>query len=340
MARAEGGDTVVCLGGHPSPLLTHAVAGQFEPARLGRARTLAPEHPLFANLQPRDLAKWGLDGIVADAVLPMPRGANYVVLADAPGRGEPRPVLVELWCGRNGRGRILLCGMSLLEKLDADPVAATLMANLLRWGQLEGRVPALPAAWLGTDEESNALEAVRKLGVRFVVGGPAEDGVMVTDDVAAALRRCPRLFLGRGTLLIFGVDRTDVDALNEALIGRWERSLRAPVPRLGLAVQEPGVAAERDTHALTAGVRPEDMRQLVRSAHQSGAHPLTAEADAQHFTALDGRGYIAKYERDDLRVICWQPLPPSETGPEARVLAALLTNLRVRMDTTEEGEGR
>jgi len=339
LEQAQEGVKIVCLGKCPSPLPLDTLSRRATEVVAREVRLLAPDHPIFANLGRKDLSNWGRSGVVAHAVVPLPDRGNYLMLADLAGGGEPRPVMVETWHGPKGQGRVVCCGLDVADKFSKDPIAAILMANLLRWGAEENRPARLvrPVGYFREDSPvRNVLRTVVTFGSRAATGPHISfgDGAILEKSHSTAMDTHLR---DGGTLVLFCLFPRDMEALNEALRKRWQRDTRAEVPLLVLRGATGGPVpggALRARHPLLAGVRPEDVAELVKDAQQRDARAVKAAADTGHFRSLLRRGLVAKYERDDVRIVFWQlPLHPQGGGNGAwrRTLTALLTNLGVHV---------
>jgi len=331
--RVEEGMNVVCVGKAPGALPLGDVPARQRRAGAGEVRVLAPQHPLLADLQRADLKSWGGDGVVAQALPPIPHGGNYLMVLDLPSDTGPLPVATEI---RHGAGRILCCGLAVAEKLREEPVAALVFANMLRWGF--GSAPPLQDPRGCFAKESSVEKVLTGLGVRFRFSPAKKGGILIGDE--ALLEEKRRTLLANqlaqgGTVILFYLTPSGLDALNDMLEKRWERGPRGEVPRLALekAKTGPEVKQRRPAdHPLLAGVRPEDLEELMSWDEREEVLAVRAVADPAHFRHLIGKGGVAKFERDGLRVIVWQlPLKGENEDAQGRVLSAFLTNLGVRL---------
>ena len=334
LERVEGGMNLVCVGGVPAPLA--GVSREADRVEAKNVRILAPEHGLLANLTEGDLANWGLDGVVARGLTSWPPGGNYVTILDLPSETEPCAVAVEL---RHGKGRILYCGLAVLEKLKEDPIAEIVLANLLRWGFGKSPLPRDPCRCLAQD--SRVRETLSGLGVELLSETQGRADVLIADETILEEKNrglCSDWLKAGGTILLFHLSEQGLDALNGMLRARWERDVRGEPPRLELAQADPSVVREPDlthVHPLLAGVRREDVASLGPWEQDEKVWAVQAASDELHFTPLLGRGLVAKLERDGVRVILWQVPLKEDAGAQKRVLSALLTNLLVRMAPSE-----
>jgi len=334
LSRVEDGMNLACVGGITALTGDARQGPEPRPDSGKEARVLAPGHGLLANLRPGDLARWGRDGEVVQALPGLPAGGNYITVLDLPSDEAPRPLALEV---RQGSGRILYCGLPVLEKLREEPVAEVVVANILRWGP-EGAFPFQNPC--GYFEEGSGLEdALEKLGVKFrSSGGEDADIVLGDESLLDPKRGTPMLDLLEtgGTAVLFHLSAEGLESLNELLRSRWERDVRGEPPRLALEESDQsGIEGleELGSHPLLAGVRPEDVRSLGQWAEGEKVLAVRAIGDEAHFRYLIGKGIIAKLERDGVRIVFWQaPLNEKDVAAQKRVLSSVLTNLGVRLE--------
>jgi hypothetical protein len=328
--RMDEGATVISVGPEPSPL-PGDLTPPSRPGDVRRARILAPAHALLDSVTAEDLCDWLPDGRAAVRVLPWPGAGNCRVILDVPGGDAPAALAVEV---RHGAGRLLLCALPAAERLASEPIAETILTNLLSWG-LSKAAPLAPAyACLRVD--SGPRQAIEEVGAKFVVGRLPKGAAVLADDSLfeeqnrAVLSRC---LSGGGTLLLFGLSESGLPALNAALRGRWERAAGASPPRVRTEPFAPDgqpPALDASAHPLLAGVRPEDIQELIAAAGGQDVRAVIVDAEAGHFADMLGNGLLAKFERDDVTLVFWQvPFPEEPSEAARRVLRALLTNLGV-----------
>jgi hypothetical protein len=321
--QMEKGLSVVCLGPTPRPFAFGGRGVRAAGGAMRVGRVIASRHPVLSGVRPADLSGWPPDGFVGRGLGLWPEQGNWLVLVDAPNERTPTPLVFEQ---RDGAGRALYCGAAVVAKIDRDPIAEVLFANLLRWAL--GRCRAPGRAAMCTDVDGPVHRVLVDVGL---VHHEHAQGVLVGD--ASLLRKPNRVRLAAhlrrpGTVVLFGLTRDSLAALNDVLRSRWERDTRADVPRLAMGGQTPLPVGR---HALLAGMRPEDIR-LVAEAARPG-QGIGAVGDTAHLQALIGRGLAVKLERDGVRIILWQArMAPPVRGAQRRVLAALLTNLGVRLE--------
>ncbi len=335
--RVEEGLSVAWLGGVAGRLPLDGATQEIGPIEAKEVRVLAPEHAVLANLRPGDLTNWGRDGVVARDLVPWPTAGNHTTILDASSDAEPRAVAVEL---RHGPGRILCCGLAVTEKLQEEPVAEIVLANLVRWGLTQSEPLRDPYGCFAAS--SGVRPALVKLGVEFLQGRPLKGDVLIADSSLLSEENralCADLLRVGGTIVLFHLAQPDVGLLNSLLDKRWGRDVRGQAPRLAIELAD--AASLRDLagpvpHPLLAGVRPEDLRSLTPGEEQEQAWALRAITNKEHWRSLIGEGLVAKLEREDVRIVFWQlPLQEEDIEPQSRVLSALLTNLGVRLNPSE-----
>jgi hypothetical protein len=328
--RLEEGLRLVCIGdaGAVAPLTDWEGA---DGAALVQARVLAPSHASLSGLLPGDLARWGADGAVASGPLVWPETGNTLTVLDAGPGHPPGALMAEL---RRGKGRLLFCGLAVVQKLADEPVAELVLANLIGWGLQETAPLARCIGCIGPD--SGAAAALADLGVDFAAGPMGPDDVLIADgslmgeDQSDLLARVLR---EGGTILLSGLDAEGLGTLNRALQRRWRADVRARPPELSLTPADAGALAGftlEGANPKLAGVRPEDVQALAEETEPADWQAVRAAEDSGHFVDLAGAGLLAKFERDGVRIVFWQvPLSKKLIGPQRRVLAAVLTNLNV-----------
>jgi len=334
LTRVEEGMSLACIGGLPALLRPEAAAAQQHGPAATEVRALAAAHLLVAGLLPGDLSRWGGDGLTVRVEPAVPAEGNVSLVLDLPCEGDPRPVALEV---RRGKGRILYCGLAAAQKLREEPVAEMVLANILRWGF--SPVPAMQESVGCFGKDSDAQEALRGPGVPSGAHAARGAGVLLADEsLLEGAHRAELLEVLRrgGTVVLFGLSPEGLEVLNGMMKERWERDVRSETPRLALQQAEGGQPQPQDVPraALMAGIRPEDLAAVANwEKAEEPVHRVQAAADGEHFKALVGSGLLAKFQRDNVRIVFWQFPLRTEGDAEAqtRVLRALLTNLGVRL---------
>jgi beta-galactosidase len=149
----------------------------------GSAQTVthvaAPHHPVLAGIGAEDLRWWQTAGeTVTSRVLLKPRFGSLLSLADA-GPALAGAALAE---ARYGKGRYLMCQYPVVAAQAGEPVAATLLRNLL------GHVarPAVPTGRFGVlaaGEESAAVVTLRAAAADLTVLGGVDADALASLDV-------------------------------------------------------------------------------------------------------------------------------------------------------------
>jgi hypothetical protein len=253
------------------------------------------------------------------------------VILDVPGSDAPAAVAVEV---RRGAGRLLLCALPAVERLKSEPIAEAVLANLLSWGF--SKAAPLAPAYACLQADSGPRKAIEEVGAKLAVGPLPKGAVVLADESLletrnrAVLSHC---LSGGGTLLLFGLSESGLPVLNAALRGRWEGAAGASPPRVQTKPFTPDgqpPAPDASAHPLLAGVRPEDIQELLAAAGGQDMRAVIVEAEAGHFADMLGNGLLAKFERDGATLVFWQvPLSGDPSDAARRVLRALLTNLGV-----------
>jgi beta-galactosidase len=141
-------------------------AGMFDCTLTGHRSTmtfpLAGGHPALAGVPPEDLRFWRGDHLVASAEPPRPveGGGRAIVVSGSVAGIDHAPLLERSM----GRGCVVHCQLKLVEKLDAEPAARQILANLLDY--LAGYRPVSgKTAVLGASPQF--CDYLRGLGLRF-----------------------------------------------------------------------------------------------------------------------------------------------------------------------------
>ena len=132
LAFLQRGGTVILLHQSRPPSTTWLPAGLQPATGVVRSRGFlrAPHAPILAGLTERDLMWWLPDARVSVAPYVKPSRGNVRTLIDVSDgvSGFNYSALLEL---REGRGRVLACQLTLLDRLDASPVSRLLLQRLL-----------------------------------------------------------------------------------------------------------------------------------------------------------------------------------------------------------------
>lgn len=155
---------------------------------------LRSSHPALDGVGGEDLKFWRGDHLVATRELARPAGGGFLpILVSGSAAGVDTSPLLEQ---RIGRGAIVYC--QLLPKQSAEPAAARILANVLRYLAL-ARFESRPVAVAGNAAYRDRL---RELGLEFQGGADSVETVLKT----------------QGVLIVRGADeaRTTVAALSSA----------------------------------------------------------------------------------------------------------------------------
>ena len=119
---------------------------RFSPRQATFTFPLAPHHPALAGLSSEDLRFWGPDHLVADALFSRASSGLRSLLVSGAESGLEYSALAE---GDLGAGKLVVCGLRLLEALETEPAAGLLLGNLLqyleRWQPTSGGCAAVSA---------------------------------------------------------------------------------------------------------------------------------------------------------------------------------------------------
>lgn len=192
----RGGGRLLILPQAQLPSALFGVAGS------DRASTMTfagvADHPVLAGLAADDLKFWRGDHLVGRHEPQRPTfGGAVPIIVSGSAAGVSHAPLLEL---RRGDGVALFCGLELLPKLDAEPAARRLAANLLRY--LDTFTPERGETVVAAGAEARAeLDAI---GLRYEPGDFGGAVTVLVEPSEAALRQ-PRLRAwveGGGRLLI------------------------------------------------------------------------------------------------------------------------------------------
>ncbi|HEY3330614.1 MAG TPA: glycoside hydrolase family 2 TIM barrel-domain containing protein [Capsulimonadaceae bacterium] len=130
-------------------------------------------HPALAGLDDAQLSYWRPDNLVGKLNYSKPTDGDTKVLIDAGGiRGMEWAPLCET---PTGTGRVIFSQLSLLDRLDAEPVASDILCRLLRYGMTAGpdRPKALRVLSAGNAKLDEVLALCRIVTSRGIAGdGP------------------------------------------------------------------------------------------------------------------------------------------------------------------------
>jgi hypothetical protein len=126
----EEGLTVICLE-------QEEISPRFSiPVRLTSIGTItsgrikSPGHPILAGLREEDLKCWRRDGVISRFPLQKPNKGNFRTIVDS---GD-NVLLLEV---PYGRGRFIFSQLLVGKKIEDEPVAQLLFANLIKYGMME-----------------------------------------------------------------------------------------------------------------------------------------------------------------------------------------------------------
>jgi beta-galactosidase len=158
-----------------------SIRPEFEGARGESGRIcfpVAPAHPVFAGLRPRDFFTWAGDEMTFRNSYSAPAsGAISLVQAGEELRLSP---MLELPLGQ---GSYLLSQMLIAEKLGVEPVADQLLHNALAWAaQRAGKKPGRTAVCLDGDPRLEAL--LKSVGVKYDLADSAQAALAQDKDIA------------------------------------------------------------------------------------------------------------------------------------------------------------
>ena len=154
------------------------------------------------------------------------RGNVASVLIEKPARGDFLPIIdggyslqySPLMEFREGRGMILFCQMDVTGRTEADPVAATLMANLLQYVSDWKPSPTRTAVYAGNPAGQRHLESAGFVVAPYGGGKLSADRVLVVGpgggrQLAQSKASIRDWLKAGGTLFALGLDQADGDAL-------------------------------------------------------------------------------------------------------------------------------
>ncbi len=333
LEKVENGMTLICLRQAEPALSLEELDRTLLETKVNGIRALDQDHAALRSLMPGDLQAFLSPEPVS--VIPWPKGGNYRVILDVADAAQPVAVMLEV---RRRKGRILFCQLPLVDELATKPLAELLLGDMLRWS-LTKPATLKPVEML-LPEESDALRLLTELRIKtWEQTDSAADAVLLADAEAATNARKKALAMrlkDGGVVVLFGLGPDQIETMNELMLRRWERDLRAEAPELALQPFAPQerVRADAPLHPLLAGIRPEDIHALGQweAGLDRDVYRVRPVRDLAHFQDLIGKGLLCKYERDDVRLMFWQVSLDMVEDEQAlrRVLSCLLTNLGVR----------
>ncbi|HWE94125.1 MAG TPA: glycoside hydrolase family 2 TIM barrel-domain containing protein [Tepidisphaeraceae bacterium] len=231
-AWAAAGRTVIVLEQN-KPLEFQAIPAEIETAaNVGRVAFIEDaSHPAFAGLADMDFFTWGEDEIVyRDAYAKPTRGAKSLLACDNELKNS---ALVEVPVEK---GLLLLCQMSVEEKLQSSPAAQQLLTNLLSYGvhyKQSFRATTVTAAGgsslakvvdatgLSHTKVADAVEAIAQPGERVAVIEATPDNL----KKLAASTDAVNAFTNAGGWIVFnGLTPEGLESYNK-IVG-WEHMIR------------------------------------------------------------------------------------------------------------------
>lgn len=194
-----------------------------------------PSHPALAGIGEEDLKFWRGDHVVTAWEAPRPAtGGSLPLAVTGSGAGLALSPLLEL---RRGAGTAIYCGLLVPQKVDSEPVAARLLANLVRY--LDGYAAAVqPTSLYCRDEAAAQMLAGVGLKAKLAGEGPLAEGCGVAvvydpPDLDAWAGRLRRFVEDGGTLLLSNVRPEAATGLDElGLAGLQLAPTAAPISRL------------------------------------------------------------------------------------------------------------
>jgi len=140
-------------------------------ARFSIGFVRAGEHPIMKGLIDRDFQMWNPGHVIVDGVYRKPERGNFLALVDSGHEGTLAwTSLLEVYIGE---GAIVASQLPLIEKFDAEPMCAELLARMLRY--LE-------------------MPVYRKTQKRLAVLGGARNGVLQRlKDIRADFKVCAKI---------------------------------------------------------------------------------------------------------------------------------------------------
>jgi len=210
------------IPGHP--ILTGTNAERLRDWR-GEATTVPPRLAFELRPQHGPTVKW-CDIPVSRVWRCGTRGSVASVLIEKPARGDFLPILdggfslqyAPLMECREGKGVILLCQLDVTGRSKADPAAAVLAANLLKYAADWKPVPAMSTVYVG---ESAGRKHLQSLGLnpgKYTSGDLAPDQLLIAGPGVSGQAHPTAAVVGKflaagGRVLANALDQPDADAL-------------------------------------------------------------------------------------------------------------------------------
>lgn len=212
------------------------------------------DHPVLAGLRPSQLQYWAPDGIVGQSGL---WGVPPVNITPIITCGDGWMAMGEV---TYGKGRAILCRMSIADRLDTEPAAAKLLANAIRYLN-EAKPPAWQTCETVPGEDGGAKMALWSMGLLDKgKAAPVDPGVVVVAASAldaAQVAKERALAEAGGKVLVIDPTAASAGALGK-LVGGKVKLTKADVVQL---VRAPG----KDDDPLLRGMDLSDLYWLGES---------------------------------------------------------------------------
>ena len=271
---ARRGGTVLVFAQQRYPEVFAPLALRERASSLAFARI--PDHPVLVGLSGEDLAAWLPDEIVARWQIAKPSIVGFQAIVDTGGPdGLTTAGLAEM---RMGAGRLLLCQLEAIGRLNLDPAATRLVRNLLAYAAGSAD-PAAAVGVLCDDVVAERLDAVgvayERLTEPFPSSALRRYGVLVLGRLPAEPRDLARVaaFVQEGgRVLLHGLKPENLATI-QGLLGR----------ALVLGRLAQGAVALTDRTGPARGLSNEDFAWFLRD--RGDALPLLSAGIADYTVA-------------------------------------------------------
>jgi hypothetical protein len=229
--RVAGGGRVLVLEPREDEWLPVSLSSQSSTMTFAQYRS----HPILRGVNPGDLRWWRGDNLVSRQEVPRVAGAGKALVVSGSGEGISHTPLLEM---PQGRGVWLVCGLRVLEKFQAEPMARLLLERMLDYAQ-KYRAPGGTTRLLVSDDLNSRLSTLGVAGHRLTdwnaLKYPEVTLLILQADSATVLRNTEQLksFVQSGGKVLWHRPQSDgFDAVMRALNLEVERqAYRGPALR-------------------------------------------------------------------------------------------------------------
>ena len=288
-------------------------------------RELAKGHEIFSEIYPADLSSWQPDGIISTTSLKKLEKGNFRIFTD--GNKNGGALIEELIVGK---GRLILCQVPFIDRLNIEPVANMLLINLIRYAL---SVKPVEFKSLTISASSQTIEIMKKIGIQSNTSF-GEKSILLIDIPKDENYQIDELFVNAylkkgNTLLVTNLTEYALKYFKNIIPCKFElKELKSVPAQIRVDNENP----------LMWGISKEDIEETIKELEREETpmeYSLVFE-EGDDCKNLISPGIIAKFKKDKGAIIISQ-IPFIETDNPAylRTISQLFTNLGVRISLDE-----